>query len=118
MKSLDVRVNEHLKERPGDFGTQVFFDHTHPDSEGFLEVSPNLWKLMEHAAMKPKTAEVLVCYIWTFPGAVRFAMGWTLQEVETARDSLCSQLRGLIDPRVLNPSTESSWTLKWVPGHS
>jgi hypothetical protein len=55
-----------------------------------------------------KTAADLFAILITYPGGVASALHWDVSDVVRATDKLRTQLRGLVDEKILNPQPPSA----------
>lgn len=76
--------------------------HAHPGDFDARLADGKLWlprEIVEPLSRLPvRTAEDLLAYLGAFPSAIAEALGWRLDEVERARESLVDELRGHLDP--------------------
>lgn len=88
MSAFGIMPTESRRAHPGDFGARL--------AGGRLWLPREIVEPLSRFSVR--TAEDLLAYVGAFPSAIAEALGWRLDEVERARESLVSALREHLDP--------------------
>jgi hypothetical protein len=91
MSAVGIKPAAGRHAHPGDFGAKL--------AEGKLWLPQEIVEPLGRFSVR--TAEDLLAYLGAFPSAIAEALGWRLEEVERARESLVSALREHLDPALL-----------------
>jgi hypothetical protein len=92
---LKIAPDNGLEISLGDFGVHV--------TPGGLRVPERLGVVLRRHNVR--TAEQLVSYLRTFPGALAQELDWTIRDLLQAQARLVSKLSGRVEPAILEPAS-------------
>lgn len=92
--NIPIALSESGHLQTGDFAV-----HVCPDK---LEVPPEVWRVAGKFSLRD--AAELVSYLYAFPTSFATELGWNLTQLQTARDRLAIQLKGIVADNVILPT--------------